>query len=84
MTISTVEEVAAVAAGAAKAGPTMATRAGILITTSARLRDSLLLLGIDNPLPAAATWTGLAAQLRGAARVEGLTIAATPIAHHRT
>ncbi len=76
MTASTIDEIAAVTAGTVAAKPTLATRAGILITTDPRLRDVLLLLGIDTPLPAAATWTRLAAQLRGAARVEALTIAA--------
>jgi hypothetical protein len=74
--MTTLEEIAA--ATASNAGPTasLATRAGILITDNVHLRDTMLLLGAEQPGPAAKLWTTIANQLTGAARVQALTIAA--------
>jgi hypothetical protein len=74
--ISTLEEIAATIATNTAAGPTLATRAGILITHNIRLRDAALALGLEHPGPAATLWTTIANQLTGHARLQALTIAA--------
>jgi hypothetical protein len=56
--------------------PNLATRVGILITQNLQLRDTMLLLSIDQPGPAAQLWTHLGNQLTGAAHLQALTIAA--------
>ncbi|SBS77480.1 conserved hypothetical protein [uncultured Mycobacterium sp.] len=73
----TVTELHALITGTADA-PTedLATRAAIIVTTDVHIRDGLLRLGVGNEQAAAQTWTTLAAQLRGQARAEILTIAA--------
>lgn len=75
--IDTFEEVAAIITGTATPSPTLATRVGILITQSLDMRDTMLLLGADQPGPSARLWTSLANQLTGAPRVQALTVAAT-------
>jgi hypothetical protein len=74
--MSTLEEIATVTASNTVASPSLATRAGILITQNVGLRDAALLLGAEHPEPAAALWTTIANQLSGEARIQALTIAA--------
>jgi hypothetical protein len=74
--MDTLEEIAAAIANNTPASPSLATRAGILITHTVRLRDAMLLLGAQHPAPAASLWTAIANQLSGDARVQALTIAA--------
>jgi len=74
--ITTLEEIAAATAANTPPTPSLATRAGILITDNVHLRDTMLLLGAEQPGPAAALWTTIANQLNGAARIQALTIAA--------
>jgi hypothetical protein len=73
----TVAELHALITGRADA-PTddLATRAAIIITENVHIRDGLLRLGIGNEQAAAQIWTTLAAELRGQARTEVLTVAA--------
>jgi hypothetical protein len=54
----------------------LATRAAIIVIADVHIRDGLLRLGLGNEQAAAHTWTAQAAQLRGQARTEVLTIAA--------
>ncbi|WP_018604075.1 DUF4192 domain-containing protein [Mycobacterium sp. 155] len=73
--VDTAEELATVIAGAPMS-PTLPTRAGLAILASARMRDVMILLGMEQPYAAAALWTTIAGRLRRAARVEALTVAA--------
>lgn len=73
---STAQEIAAALAGNPITGPTLATRAGILITGDPARRDAMLSLALDHPQPAADLWTHIARQLRGQPRAEALTVAA--------
>lgn len=54
----------------------LATRAAIIVTENVHVRDGLLRIGRGNEFAAAQMWTALAAQLRGQARAEILTVAA--------
>jgi Domain of unknown function (DUF4192) len=54
----------------------LATRAAIIVTENVHIRDGLLRIGLGNEFAAAQMWTALAAQLRGQARAEILTVAA--------
>jgi Domain of unknown function (DUF4192) len=54
----------------------LATRAAIIVTEDVHLRDALLRIGLGHEQAAAHTWNALAAQLRGQARAEVLTVAA--------
>jgi hypothetical protein len=74
--MTTLEEIAAAAAANTPPTASLATRAGILITDNVHLRDTMLLLGAEQPRPAAALWTTIANQLNGAPRIQALTIAA--------
>ncbi|SBS77472.1 conserved hypothetical protein [uncultured Mycobacterium sp.] len=76
--VETFETVAAIITGStpATAHPELATRVGILITSDVHMRDTMLLLSIDNAEPAGRLWTHLANQLTGVARLEALTLAA--------
>lgn len=73
----TVAELHALITGKASA-PTedLATRAAILVTEDVHVRDGLLRIGLDHEQATARMWTTLAAQLRGRARAEVLTVAA--------
>lgn len=72
---TTSEEIAEILAGRRSPSPTLAPRAGILITTHPTLRDTMLGLALDNPRVAADLWTQIARQLRGTPRTEALTVA---------
>lgn len=73
----TVAELHALITGKASA-PTedLATRAAIIVTEDVHIRDGLLRIGLDHEQATAQIWTALAAQLRGQARAEVLTVAA--------
>ena len=73
----TVAELHALITGTADA-PTddLATRAAIIVTEDVHIRDGLLRIGLGNEQATARIWTALAAQLRGQARAEVLTVAA--------
>ncbi|KQH76621.1 hypothetical protein AO501_10550 [Mycobacterium gordonae] len=73
---ATVEEITAALAGGPITNPTLATRAGILITAHPALRDAMIGLAVDTPEYAADLWTHIARRLRGAPRAEALTVAA--------
>jgi hypothetical protein len=77
LTARTIAELHALITGIVDA-PTedLATRAALIVTADVHIRDGLLRLGLGNEQAAAHTWTALAAQLRGQARAEVLTIAA--------
>lgn len=70
------EEIADILAGQRDLSPTLATRAGILITGHPALRDAMLGLALDHAEVAAHLWTTIARQLRGAPRAEALAVAA--------
>jgi hypothetical protein len=72
----TLEEITAILAGHQSASPTLATRAGIVITAYPMLRDALLAMALTNAKGAADLWTHLARQLRAQPRAEALTVAA--------
>ena len=75
--MDTLEEIsAAITTALPDKNNSLATRAGILITENVNLRDSMLLLGLENTAAAARLWTRLANQLTGQARIEMLTLAA--------
>ena len=70
-------ELHALATGRASApAEDLATRAAIIVTENVHVRDGLLRIGLGNEFAAAQMWTTLAAQLRGQARAEILTVAA--------
>lgn len=73
----TAVELHALATGRSSA-PTedLATRAAIIVTENVHIRDGLLRIGLGNEFASAQMWTALAAQLRGQARTEILTVAA--------
>ena len=73
----TAVELHALATGRSSA-PTedLATRAAIIVTENVHIRDGLLRIGLGNEFATAQMWTALAAQLRGQARTEILTVAA--------
>ncbi|WP_262491174.1 DUF4192 domain-containing protein, partial [Mycobacterium simiae] len=73
---STARDIADAIAGAPTTSPTLATRAGIVITAHPALRDAMLCLAIDNPHAGADLWTHLGRRLRGRHRTEALTVAA--------
>lgn len=73
---ATVEDITAALAGGPITDPTLATRAGILITAHPALRDAMIGLAVDTPEYAADLWTHVARRLRGAPRAEALTVAA--------
>lgn len=54
----------------------LATRVAIIVTEDVHIRDGLLRIGLDHEQATAQMWTALAAQLRGRARAEVLTVAA--------
>jgi Domain of unknown function (DUF4192) len=72
----TLEEINAVLAGRQSASPTLATRAGIVITAYPMMREAVLAVALKNAQLAADLWTHLARQLRGLPRAEALTVAA--------
>ncbi len=75
-TIETCEQIAeAISRGTIPALALIA-QAAQLITTNESLRAAMVLLGLDQPAPAAQLWTSMAAHMRGQARIEALTIAA--------
>lgn len=75
--MDTLEEIsAAITTSLPDKDNSLATRAGMLITENVHLRDSMLLLGLENTASAARLWTRLANQLTGQARIEMLTLAA--------
>ena len=76
LVLETFHEIADVTAGDRHASATLATRAGIIITGHPALRDAMLHLLLDHERSATHLWTTIAAQLRGPARAEALTIAA--------
>ena len=59
-----------------KLTPQLAANAGHLIATSVTHRDVLLIASTSTPHDGATVWTRLARQLRGAARIEALALAA--------
>jgi Domain of unknown function (DUF4192) len=71
----TTGEIAAALAGRPSTSPTLATRAGVVITGHPGVRDAMLGLAIENPQAAAELWTHIARQLRGAPRAQALTVA---------
>lgn len=74
---TTMEEISDALTGATRyISNTLATRAGILITSHPALRDAMLHLALDHERAATNVWTRIACQLRGRPRVEALTIAA--------
>lgn len=73
---ATVEDITAALIGGPITDPTLATRAGILITAHPALRDAMIGLAVDTPDYAADLWTHIARRLRGAPRAEALTVAA--------
>jgi hypothetical protein len=56
--------------------PGLAARAALLVTAHVALRDGLLRLALEHELSAGRLWTHIAAQHRGSARAELLTMAA--------
>ncbi|MGD9620598.1 MAG: DUF4192 domain-containing protein [Mycolicibacterium sp.] len=72
----TVDDVREVLAGQRAPSDDLAARVAAVITDDVRLRDALLMAGIDDPGPSAAVWTRLASRMRGVARVQALSIAA--------
>jgi len=70
------EEIAAILAGRRDPDPTLAARAGALITGQRRLRDAMLGLAAGHPRAAVDLWTHVARQLDGAPRAEALTVVA--------
>jgi hypothetical protein len=69
------DELGRVIAGAPAAAD-LATRVGVAISSGVKTRDALLLAGVEEPQAAAAVWTRIAAQLRGASRIEALVVVA--------
>lgn len=63
-------------AGLRRITPTMAAYSGLIITASKHLRDQMLILSCEEPHLGAELWTTVARHLRGAARMEALTLAA--------
>lgn len=57
--------------------PQLAANTGHLITTSVAHRDALLVVSTSHPQHGATVWTRVARQLRSAARIEALALAAT-------
>lgn len=76
LVLDTATEIADVIVGDRRPSATLATRAGILITAHPALRDAMLHLLLDHERSATSLWITIAAQLRGPARAEALTIAA--------
>ena len=72
---STAREIAQALASTSSTSPTLATRAGILITGNPALRDAMLALALAPPHAAADLWTHLARQLRAQPRAEALAVA---------
>jgi hypothetical protein len=62
--------------GFADPSPGLAARAALLVTAHVALRDGLLRLALGHELSAGRVWTHIAAQHRGRARAELLTMAA--------
>lgn len=73
---STARDIADAIAGKPITSPTLATRAGIVITGHPALRDAMLALAVDNPRAGAELWTHIGRRLRGRHRAEALTVAA--------
>lgn len=73
---ATTEEIAHAIAGAPVSSPTLATRAGIVITAHPALRDAMIGLAVEDPQAGADLWTHIARRLRAQPRAEALTVAA--------
>ncbi|KQH80011.1 hypothetical protein AO501_12525 [Mycobacterium gordonae] len=76
LVIDTFEDIAAILIGGPHVDPTLATRAGIVITAHPALRDAMIALALDHPQSAARLWTHISRRLRGHQRTQALTIAA--------
>lgn len=72
----TVDDVRDVLAGQGCPSDDVVAKVAAAITDNVRLRDTLLMVGMESPGPSAAVWTRLASRMRGVARVQALSIAA--------
>ncbi|MDP7706912.1 MULTISPECIES: DUF4192 domain-containing protein [Mycobacterium] len=79
LVLDTFDDITDILLGGPHTDPTLATRAGIVITGHPALRDAMIGLAIDQPLAAADLWTHIGRRLRGQPRAEALTIAAASL-----
>jgi hypothetical protein len=75
LVITTFMQISEALAGQRQITPTLAAKAGVVITESKNLRDGLLAITGEQPRDGARLWTTIASMLRGAPRIEALILA---------